>query len=201
MRKQWLIVPAVLLIVSIYGCVENSKPLPSNQATGTAIQQADSHVSSAEAAAQRIKPHADATGNELVNVVSDEHKSAHQQLAEAAAENQKQAKDIQSLQEQVAAQKKRADTAEATYGYRAEVWVKRFVYTVVTIVVLHFVLLLVGVLLPVFAPGALLALKLIKFIGAVLNPIAWAQAIADHVHLSRASVCPECPPLPQALAH
>lgn len=185
MRRVCIIV-AVATIVSVFGCVENKPQGPNSiPSVGSSIDKAHGHVDSAESANQRIKPHADKTGQELVNVVSDEHGKADKELANAKRELVSVQKERDSLASQAAASLKRAQRDEATYGYIAGIWAKRFLVLIATLLAIHFVIGAAAAILPIFFPVVAVAVPVLRTISAVCNPGAWAQFLYDHIHLKQ----------------
>jgi hypothetical protein len=184
--RRVCIIAAVAVIASLFGCVENKPQGPNSlPSVGSSIDKAHGHVDSAESANQRIKPHADKTGQELVNVVSDEHGKADKELANAKQELNQARNERDILQRAVDTWSTRAKADESTYGFIAEVWVKRFLVLVATLLAIHFIVGAAAAVLPLFFPAVAVAVPVLRTISAICNPAAWAQFVYDHIHLKQ----------------
>lgn len=176
------------------GCASQPGLPPANAATGTSIEKIEAHVSSAEQVNQRITPHADATGQELVKVASTEHKAAEGEIVNAQKENAQQAAayealvnkynaDLKAANDRAQKNLQRALDDEATIGFRAELWIKRFLWILAGAAVLHILLAVASFVLPMIFPAALPAVPALSLAAKIINPFGvftWLAAAAGN---------------------
>jgi hypothetical protein len=175
---------STLLFVS--GCANQHFNVPPIPIVGNNISQAQGHLKTADSVVEKVKPHSDSTGKEMIGIVQDEHKNADKNLVDANKEivNVQKAFDVQ-----VGLTKKandRADKAEqetkkvkSTVGYRVQMLLIKVGYILLGLLALHFALGIASV----FVTGPIG--PILKFAGGVVNPIAWFQFVIDHLYLKK----------------
>lgn len=183
---------AYTAVVLLCGCAAHSPPPPNSiPAVGSSIDKGKAHVDTAEALVQKAKPESSKTGKALLDVASDEHKKADTELDRAKGELAQVQKERDSLiqkgnalEDTVKARDKELASVKSGWGYKLQQFVTHLFVIFAVLIGVHF---LAGVLslVPAFAPAA----GVLAIVGRVCNPVAWFQAVVDHVHFKRMCPC------------
>jgi hypothetical protein len=176
-----MIVAFMLLCVLLAGCgplnpnaVHNTIP-----AVGNNVNQAESHVKSADGLVARARPESNKTGQSLLDATREE-------LAGAVSALEAAQKDLFTVQQERDSLKKsadqyqvKADKLEHSWGYRVQVWVTRAFWLLMVLLGVHYI----GGLVALFVPGPIGAT--LSVVSAVVNPAAWFQTIRDNIYFRR----------------
>lgn len=181
----------VFMMAGVGGCrpdtsarkFDNSIP-----AVGSSIDKAGAHVESADRLVKAAKPQANDTGKALLGSAQEEHKAALSALTDSRSALSAVTRQRDQMEADNVRLSKELATVVNGWGYRLQLFVKRVEIFLIVLFGLHYLLNVVALFAPLGAAGLFVKLA------AILNPLAWLQAIASHVVTSRALQPPQLPP-------
>lgn len=156
---------------AIHSTVPNSTP-----AVGSSINKAEAHTESADRLVVAAKPESNDTGKKLLTAASDEHTATLLSLKQAEHDLDQVQSERDQLDRSNSDLTLQLTKIKSQWGYRLQVWVTRFVWILVGLIVAHFVLGAAGLFVTGPA-GAIMAT-----LGAVVNPFSWFQTARDNIH-------------------
>jgi len=176
MNKLFIIVCAVAVIASVFGC---STPTTAFHSAATNVSGALTSAATEIAAAV---PHADPVGQAHLQDASGNIAVAQKQVPtlEAAAKKV----DTLTAQNTVLLQ---------SWGHRLQVFVTAAFWILVALAGLHVALAAASFLLPIVFPAAAVAVPVLSLVARIINPLGWFTWLASRAHTSdlmRAAAAP-----------
>lgn len=153
---------ALFFAAILAGCSTSQNPQQTVTATGDAIQRADAYTVAADQTTTAAKPHADAVGRSLLDQTTRSHADARRELRDAAASNQKTAKEIDQLQDA-------NDALVQSWGHRFELLCRRIWRDIWVIVGIYAALVAVLWVLTIWPGGIIGAVA--GSIESKINPV------------------------------
>lgn len=183
-----LAVLAVLTVSLITGCTPEDYHIPNSTGNvGGAVENAKNHIDSADSLVQKAKPESNRTGQALLGAASDEHRKAEaaldqakQQLVQVQKERDELTQAIHQRDGTIKSRDAEIAAVKHGWGYRLQVLVARLFVILCILVGLHFA----AGIAAIFVAGPV-ASGVLKWVGAIVNPLAWVQFAVDHIHLNR----------------